>query len=139
MKEIEKILNEIKDERDCGNVISGIKALDVESGIGEIAALFGLEKADDTYEEILSEEASSILAERLHQDMAYDAEIIAPEKARNLTERLMKLVDVKKARFYTNRRFGLSSWNPATDATFDNGILIVDNQTVTCIWFEDED
>ena len=31
------------------------------------------------------------------------------------------------------------SWNLATEATFDNGILAVTAESVVCIWFADED
>ena len=31
------------------------------------------------------------------------------------------------------------SWNPATQATFDTGVLIVGSERAGCLWVEDED
>jgi hypothetical protein len=51
------------------------------------------------------------------------------------------------ARFYTNGSYGcsrvgvksLSDWSPATEATFDSGILVVTPTRIGCAWFMDED
>jgi hypothetical protein len=32
-----------------------------------------------------------------------------------------------------------SSWNPATPATFDRGVLVVSKEGSACFWVEDED
>jgi hypothetical protein len=53
------------------------------------------------------------------------------------------------ARFYTNGTFPphderrpagwMGSWDPITRATFDTGVIAVDDVTVGLLWFEDED
>lgn len=133
---IENILNEIKEKRDA---MTGIIPLDKASTIGEIASYFGLFEENKIYKEILRDEASSILTERLHKDMAYSSVLIPFDVASNITFRLMRLINTIDSRFYTNRRFNSPSWSPATGFVFDNGLLILDNQKAICVWFTDDD
>lgn len=139
MNEFKIFLSEINQMRDCGTPILGIKRHDKQAGIGEMAALFGLRNSDDIYNEISLEEASASLTYLLHQDMAYNVEIISLEKARSYTSRFMNLIDPRKTHFYTNRRLGSPHWKPATHATFDSGLLIIQEEDIICIWFKDED
>ncbi len=52
-----------------------------------------------------------------------------------------------EAMFYTNGKFGkvetgkklVSSWNPATDATFDTDVIVIYEEIVGCVWVIDED
>ncbi|MBN8521396.1 MAG: hypothetical protein J0L77_05810 [Alphaproteobacteria bacterium] len=139
MKELEKLLNEIRHLRNCSISFLGVKVHDNQASMGKLAALFGLKDLDYIYIEIPLEEASAILTQLLHKDMAYDSQILPLGKASDFVARIMNQIDSRKAHFYTNRRLGSSIWNPATEATFDNGILILQEEKIICIWFGDED
>jgi hypothetical protein len=54
------------------------------------------------------------------------------QQAEQLTERFF-------AQFGAGARFVTNNWCPATDATFDGGVLVIGPQRSGCLWVEDED
>ena len=54
------------------------------------------------------------------------------EQAEQLTDRFFGL-------FGDGLRFFTNNWCPATDATFDEGILVLGAKSCGCLWVEDED
>ncbi|MEM7206480.1 MAG: hypothetical protein AAF434_01525 [Pseudomonadota bacterium] len=128
-----------------GVCIGGTKDVTVKS-VESAAELFGLSNQSGIYNNIERPEAIRVLRTVLHRDMAYSAKIMSSEKAKNLANEFIgKFGD--EAVFYTNGEYGKPrsnpsvgpSWSPATDATFDTGVIVVSNGVVGCAWFADED
>ena len=128
-----------------GGCIAGIKEANVDSA-ESAAELFGLSSERGVYSRIERSEAVEVLKAVLHKDMAYGVKIMSSEKAKNLARKFVSEFD-DEAVFYTNGEYGKfredpnvgPSWSPATDATFDTGVIIVSNGVVGCAWFIDED
>ena len=128
-----------------GGCIAGIKEAKVKS-VELAAELFGLSNDRGIYKKIERAEAIEVLKNALHKDMAYGVKIMSSEKAKNLA---VEFIDVfgSGAIFYTNGEYGKSrknpnvgpSWSPATDATFDTGVIVIFSEVVGCAWFADED
>lgn len=88
----------------------------------------------------------------LHKDMAYEVELMPVDKASLFTDKFFSLFS-KQALYFSNSswneneysgadkdfEFGLSSWAPLTELTFDSGIIICDNSKIDIIWFSDAD
>lgn len=108
----------------------------------ELATRFGLIFASDTYREISKDQAEAVAKRVLYCDLAYDSEIMTTTAAQALASRFLDCFD-ESTQYYTNGDYyanGSShSWNPATTATFDTGILVIGKSRVGCLWVEDED
>lgn len=92
-----------------------------------------------------SASAVAILSQLLHKDMAYGSEIMPLEEARNLASGFISLFDAT-SNYYSNSTWhqhesggNIRAWAPLTEATFDSGIIVVDNHKIGIAWFEDED
>jgi hypothetical protein len=113
----------------------------------DVACLFGLRPLGEAWREVDSRRAATILRSILKRDLAYhvaadtaqDAAEIAGEFVRQFSE---------GARYFTNGdwpddnptcdgRIGI--WTPATESTFDAGILVLHEHRVGVFWIEDED
>ena len=131
-----------KIQKSRGNCIAGTKVSNIKK-VETIAKLFGLTDESNIYKNIERSEAIELLKVVLHKDMAYGAKIMSAEKAKNLTnEFIAEFSD--SASYFTNGDFGKNksngiSWTPATNATFDTGLIVISNGIVGCIWFADED
>jgi hypothetical protein len=129
-----------------GDLVVGVQsgaANSVEDAAGE----FGLSPSPDTYFEVTAEEARAVLKTVLAFDMAYHCELVPlPEADRLASEFVGEFVD-EGASYYTNGTFGKPrkapgvgpSWAPATNATFDTGVLVLTRERIACAWFMDED
>jgi len=95
--------------------------------------------------------AKNILTTLLHKDLAYGVELMPLDKAGLFTDRFFSLFS-SQALYFSNSvwneneytpdkafEFGLSSWAPLTELTFDSGIVICDNSKIGIIWFSDDD
>jgi hypothetical protein len=51
----------------------------------------------------------------------------------------MALFGKDEVKFATNAAQSLNAWTPATDATFDMGVLVIGTTKVGCLWVEDEE
>ncbi len=111
------------------------------------ARAFGLRADADIYIEVDAEEAASVLRNVIHEDMAYGYEFTPLEHAEQLAVQFLQAIPASGTRYFTNGTFGRPrespnigpSWSPATDATFDTGVLILGSSLSACLWFEDED
>ena len=136
------ICDQINDARDCGFVRCGI----IESKLmtlAQLTAKFGLVFASGIYQEI-SKVQSEIVAECiLRCDLAYNLEIMSETAAQVLANRFLSCFDEENTQYYTNGDYYADSssheWNPATTATFDTGILVINKSRAGCLWVEDED
>lgn len=79
-------------------------------------------------------------------DLAYKEKLMPEPEVKALVTRFLDHFGDEKPCFYTNGNYyeGQSSWvdlawNPATDATFDTGVLILGQLKAGCLWVEDED
>ena len=76
--------------------------------------------------------------------LAYDVELMPPAQAAALAAELMSLVPVPR-RWFSNGEVswlpGGRAWagTPATDSTFDEGLVAVAGDRAWIAWFTDED
>lgn len=114
----------------------------------EVAAnKFGLASSPGIYFEVSRQEAKAVLKAILAEDMAYSCELMPQLDAEKLASAFVGEFIDEAARYYTNGDFGKPreepgvgpGWTPATDATFDTGILVVTGTRIACAWFMDED
>lgn len=142
MDEIERI----RAARSSGEVIGGSRANFVGS-VEMFATAFGLRSEPGTYHAVSAGEATALLESVLHRDMAYACEIVPQEIAADLAKDFMSRFPPGSTRFYTNGTYGVPRvdadsgpcWQPATDATFDTGVMALGGLLSACVWFTDED
>ena len=142
------VADEIQSAREAGVVHCGLSS-QASPSVPELAAEFGLSRDPGVYREIDAAAARRLVQLILHQDMAYNSEIIPLPHAAELADRFLDQFGIDGVRFYTNGTFheargpnltwSGASWNPATKATFDTGVLVVSPKCRGCLWVEDED
>lgn len=111
---------------------------EVLDGFVEKLGFVGLEEG---WREINRCEAETIAQIILHRDLAYRAEAMTAQRACKLAEQFLALFN-KEARYFTNGEFdadGLHMWSGITEATFDTGIICIDNERMGILWVQDED
>ncbi len=135
------VVDDILAERRCGVVHCGVSHL-AHKDILKLASEFGLHDDPSVFAPITGSNAVALVASILHKDMAYSHPLMAEERAKELAERFLEQFGAE-AKLYSNGWTGSETestgWNPATDATFDTGVLIIGNDHSGCIWVEDED
>lgn len=95
-------------------------------------------------DEIDETSAAEMLSWLIGNTMAYDTELMAPERAAAFAAEFMSLVPVPR-RWFANGEVswlpGGRAWagNPATDFTFDEGIVAVAEGRAWIAWFTDKD
>ena len=57
----------------------------------------------------------------------------------DLWQKFIALFEGEDTVFATNASTDLASWTPATQATFDIGVLVLGTTKVGCFWVEEED
>jgi len=135
-------LAKIKRSRRIGEVVSGCEELSCATV--ELAAMrFGLSGKAGIYREIPAGEAIALLTNIFHRDMAFDKKIMSAAQAFALAKAFVDCFPHEATCFYTNSTFGKKqvprSWSPATDATFDAGLLVLSRGITACLWLKDED
>lgn len=100
--------------------------------------------------EVDRKNAAEILKSLLYKDMAYDECLMPLHDAHRLTEQFFSLFS-PDCRIYSNSNwnkneytnkffeFGFRSFNSLTEATFDSGLIMIQEDKIGIIWFEDED
>ncbi|MEE2825280.1 MAG: hypothetical protein VYE64_01485 [Planctomycetota bacterium] len=116
----------------------------------EAARSFGLQADEQTFHLIDRDRAERLLAYLLRFDLAYGTERMTDKQTAEAIAALIKIFD-RQARFYSNGDWDQRSpnddslvapgvrWVPATDCTFDAGLLILGEQGTACLWFGDND
>jgi hypothetical protein len=115
--------------------------------------------------EINRDSAYEIVVHILHVDLAYQSEIMPVSAARALATEFFEMFTESGTRFFTNLMGYAAgsgseqayvhttmdsclnakawpkgaSWNPATNATFDLGVILLGNMRSGILWVEDED
>ena len=136
-----EVVDEILAARCYGVVHCGVSRF-AHKDVLALATEFGLHDDPSAFEPVSASDALAIVASILHKDMAYSHPMMAEERAKELAERFLEQFGAE-AKVYSNGwtgwETGSTGWNPATDATFDTGVLIIGNDRSGCVWVEDED
>ena len=128
-------LDDILAERDCGVVHCGLSRVAYKDVL-KLAEEFGLREDPSAFEPVAASDAVALVTSVLHKDMAYSHPLMPEERAKELAQRFLAQFGAE-ARFYSNG--WPRAWKPATDATFDTGVLVIGDERSGCIWVEDED
>jgi hypothetical protein len=143
------ISEEIIVARNCGFVRCGLSEMTAPT-VTQLACEFGLRDDVRIYKEIDASKAELLIRKILHKDMAYRSEIMPAEQSAKLADRFVRQFG-SHARYFTNGTFYEEykqvsstvstgpSWDPATEATFDTGVLAIGPEVSGCLWIEDED
>lgn len=131
------VVEDILAERNAGHVRCGMTAA---STLLEVAAAFGLKQDASLYRPLEREAAQRLMQRLLQRDLAYGTAQMSSDRAQQLAERFLAECVAADATCFANVALpDGSSWNPATDATFDQGVLFVSPSGGACFWVEDED
>lgn len=138
-------------KRDAGLVHFDLRNREEFKGTSEFAIIdkYVLELGHHKCEkwlEIKRPDAERLLTSILHKDMAYNYECMEISLARAAARSFFDQF-APTAKFFTNAEWrtgsgGLvevNSWNNITDATFDAGIVALDDLNIGIVWIEDED
>jgi hypothetical protein len=135
-------------ERDAGSVRCASMKVWGAPALGSILSTFGLAAEPKFLREVPADKAKQVLAAILHQDMAYKSEAMPLARAMQLAQDFLSSHE-SGARFFINADWseyfapknGPSSfsWNGLTEATFDAGVVAIDQSIASCVWVEDED
>ena len=140
------------EKRDAGLVHFDIRSRkDFESAkdiaaIDEFVAELNHKKLDSLWKTFNKYDAERLLTSILHKDMAYQYECMEIGLARSTMRSFFDLFS-DSARFYSNAEFrpasgglvSIGSYQAITNATFDSGIVAIDDNHIGFIWIEDED
>jgi hypothetical protein len=132
-----EICDQIRRERRAG--ITRCAVVDGQVTIVEAARVFDLADDPALYRDIGRAEADAIASHILEADLAYRSNIMSAARAAELWARFMALFEGQDAKFATNASAYLDAWTPATEATFDLGVLVIGTSKAGCLWVEDED
>jgi hypothetical protein len=125
---------EIINNRNCGDVrISFIKTYPGDNHL-KIAQRAGLSGELSTYHEVTNQDGLMIINSVFSKDMAYGSNLHFNE---SLFTKCFNFSGSEK--WYSNAYIDDSSWNPATDSTFDKGVIVIDGSISVVLWVEDED
>lgn len=141
------LCHEIMAARQDGAIHCGI--LSGAATVDDVAIAFGLRpNSAVNYREIDRSLALDIATRVLHRDLAYSSVIGPLDRSCDLARRFLESF-VEPALCFTNASFRpddryprgitLSGWSPATDSTFDTGIIVLGKDRAGCLWVEDED
>lgn len=130
-------------ERPAGQVWLAVLGPGEAHDFDAVAGAVGLEPLGRAWVEVDRERAERILAAILHTDLAYKAEVMPEDTAQWLASNFLDGFDRHRSRFATNSNDVPDqmpwSWTPATDSTFDAGVVIVGEAGSGIYWVADED
>lgn len=148
------VREEILKNRTCGQKIIDLKKIEAEGSVAEkgqdireildrYVRGLGYKELGERWIEIDKIYAMEILTFILTRDLAYNGRVMKDSKAREIVYSFINLFG-NKIRFFTNSSYNLEeyrleSWNEITEATFDSGIIAIDNNYIGIIWMMDED
>lgn len=108
-----------------------------------VARAAGLQPLGRAWVEVDAERAESVLAALLHKDLAYKSEVMPEHTARWLASEFLRGFGPYRSRFATNSSDmpDQMPWSctPATDATFDAGVVVMGEAGSGIYWVADED
>ncbi len=93
--------------------------------------------------EVDGRRAREFLTAILHKDLAYKVEVMPEARARGLSEEFLRSFGAHEVRFATNSADSPSAfpfgWTPATEFTFDAGVVALGSAAAGLFWVADED
>ena len=113
----------------------------------DVALQFGLRPLGNAWREVDRERAATILRSILERDLAYNSDADSAPFAEEFSRHFIQEFS-DGARFFTNGEWhddnptngrSVGVWTPATESTFDAGILVLHDHRVGVFWMEDED
>ena len=117
----------------------------------DVAGHFGLATDLGIYGETPRVDAIDTIEMLLHVSLAYSVVTMEMSEAKRVAREFLSPCE-PSCKFFTNvgipfrrvvqgggKQLDGFSYNPATDSTFDAGLLIVGTELHACLWFEDED
>ena len=121
-------------------------------GNADLAAeAFGIRGLGEDWREVSRKVAAAVLVALLREDMAYSLRRLEDPQVRAAIDDFLGAFSLS-ARFFTNGNWEVGwtrskhgscsfapKWTPATDATFDGGIIAIDTNSSGILWLEDED
>lgn len=115
----------------------------VACSFDDLARAAGIEPLGRAWIEIDYDDARSLLAGLLHKDLAYSAELMPKHRADWLTLQFLQAFGGFGNRYATNTEplssSGSRAWNPATEFTFDAGVVVIGEEGAGLYWVADED
>jgi type II secretory pathway component GspD/PulD (secretin) len=131
---VRSIIKQIIDRRSSGRVRIAFTKTYSNDTIDQIAEQAGLNNGELNYYNISETDGLLILRNPLEKDMAYNSNLnFSSDLFSELTFHL------KDGQWYSNSNLDGSSYNSATNATFDKGVLVRFGSISFVAWFEDED
>lgn len=116
-------------------------SLDASTTAKDLVRAFRLDPPE-SWIELDRGRAAKITTRVLHKDLAYDLPTMPFEVAEELALHFLSFFE-NGATFLTNGEHGvdgnLERWTGLTAATFDTGVIGVDEERVGMLWVEDED
>lgn len=110
--------------------------------LNQFAVRWGLEDIGAAWREITREMARTLLRGLLLHDLAYGVEQMPDAGAWDLANQFVGIF-TSEAQFFTNTDYGSDTmrygWIPLTTATFDAGVLGIDENTIGILVVQDED
>lgn len=130
---------EIRDRKDFS------KKSDTQA-IDEFVSELSHKRLESLWKSLKKYDAERLLTSILHKDLAYHYECMDIALARSTMRFFFDLFS-ESARFYSNADFRpdsgglvtIGSYQSITNATFDSGVVAIDDDHVGFIWCEDED
>jgi hypothetical protein len=108
-----------------------------------VAEAAGLKPLGRHWHEFERVDAEALLTHLLHRSLAYDVELMPEKTAAWLAIEFLNSVGSHGARFATNTEPGagghFASWAPASEYTFDAGLIAMSHSGSALYWVADED
>lgn len=131
--------------RRVGEVWLRAEASSSDAGFDDVAVAAGLQPWGASWHEIDAGVARRHLQGLLHRDLAYNGELMEATTAERLARDFVDFCGGERARFATNTEGDPhgsgpgSGWDPATEATFDSGLVALGPEVSAVCWVADED
>ena len=108
-----------------------------------VALRAGLKPLGTAWDEVDADFARTLLVELVRADLAYSSERLPRRRAKTIADAFLAHFDIPTSRFASNSsRLPWQdgwSWDPATDQTFDAGVVVLGPSVSGVYWVADED
>lgn len=114
---------------------------DLTKNMKQMLIGFGLTAEPMLLVEVDRTSAISMVTALLWRDEFHGIENMPNDAARKIAIEIIDENSNESARYYSNRADSASSvWNPLTSATFDSGVIVMNDDGLHfCFWIEEED
>jgi hypothetical protein len=109
----------------------------------DVARTAGVEPLEERWNEVDQKTAARFLSALLHRNLAYHVDVMPEHRAQWLAEQFIAAFGKYNSRFATNSLDTPGqapfAWNPATEYTFDAGLVVIGEKGSGLYWLADED